>query len=180
MYKRMIRVVLLVGMVWGMSGCDRLPSLQPKGREERAGLPRDTRLNLTLREARTEASVMDLDQYVNQAVLLNVWATWSLPCREECAVLNRLHLKYRDRGLVIVGILLDKGPEEAKALDFVQSQELLYPNGWVENLNEMKPFDAMRVIPTKYMLNRNHEWVGSPIEGIVTEAELSRRIEELL
>ncbi|MDD4736514.1 MAG: TlpA disulfide reductase family protein [Kiritimatiellae bacterium] len=179
MSKRWMRIGFVTGMVVWLAGCDRLPSLKPSPERPRKTAA-VTRINLTIREARPEASLIELDQYVNQVVLLNVWAAWSLPCREECAVLNRLHEKYRDRGLSIVGVLLDRGEKESAALDFVQAQQLLYPNGWVDNLNVIKPFDTMRVIPTKYMLNRRHELVGTPIEGIASEAELQRRIEELL
>ena len=170
---------IAAGMMAWLTGCDKLPSLRlPAERTKKTAAV--ARINLTIQEARPESSLIELDQYVNQAVLLNVWSAWSLPCREECALLNRLHEKYRDRGLVIVGVLMDQGAEEAAAMDFVQSQHLLYPNGWVENLSAIKPFDAMRVIPTKYMLNRRHELVGMPIEGIASAAELQRRIEELL
>lgn len=176
MNKRYTVIGVIACMAAWLTGCGRPIGVSPE-REKTA--PESARIHLVIREATPEANVVNLDQFVDQAVLLNVWAVWSLPCREECAEMNRLYEKYRDRGLVIVGVLLDK-PEDPMALSFVQSQNLLYSNGWVDNLTNQPPFSTMRVIPTKYLLNRGHEPVGAPIEGIVPEEELQRRIEELL
>jgi len=42
--------------------------------------------------------------YANKPVLLEFWATWCPPCRESIPHLNELHAKYKDRGLVIIGV----------------------------------------------------------------------------
>ena len=177
MIKQYATICALACMVACLTGCGR-PSAQAPAREKMT-TEAGRRINLTLREARPDGSVIELDQYVNQAVLLNVWATWSQPCREECALINKLYEKYRDRGLVAVGVLTDN-TDEQEAVSLVQSLNLVYPNGWVDALSAQAPFDTMRVIPTKYFLNRRHELVGVSIEGIATEADLQRRIEELL
>jgi cytochrome c-type biogenesis protein len=44
-----------------------------------------------------------------QVVLLNAWATWCVPCREEMPAFERLHERYRDRGLRIVGVNVGEG-----------------------------------------------------------------------
>ena len=40
-----------------------------------------------------------LDDYAGHPILLNIWATWCDPCREEMPSLQRLHESYKDRGL---------------------------------------------------------------------------------
>jgi thiol-disulfide isomerase/thioredoxin len=42
--------------------------------------------------------------YENKPILLEFWATWCSPCRESIPHLNELHAKYKDRGLVIIGV----------------------------------------------------------------------------
>lgn len=45
-------------------------------------------------------------------VLVNVWATWCIPCREELPALQRLHEQRRDDGLHIVGVSVDAHGED--------------------------------------------------------------------
>ncbi len=60
-----------------------------------------------------------------KVVLLDFWATWCDPCREEIPHLIELQNKYRDRGLEIVGISMDDGPEPVR--DFYRRFKINYP-----------------------------------------------------
>ncbi|MET0343506.1 MAG: TlpA disulfide reductase family protein [Polyangiales bacterium] len=51
---------------------------------------------------------VDLAALKGQVVLVDFWASWCTPCREELPVLEALYKKYREQGLVIVGVGLDK------------------------------------------------------------------------
>jgi peroxiredoxin len=51
--------------------------------------------------------VISLKQYRGNVVILDFWATWCVPCRVSIPELGKLHEKYRDRGLVVLGISLD-------------------------------------------------------------------------
>lgn len=57
-----------------------------------------------------------LSEYRGQVVMLNFWATWCGPCRQEMPVLNRLYARYKKIGFVILGINLDNDPAKAKAM----------------------------------------------------------------
>lgn len=48
-----------------------------------------------------------LGQWQGKLLIINFWATWCAPCREEMPTLNRLHLKYSPKGQQIVGIAAD-------------------------------------------------------------------------
>ena len=50
-----------------------------------------------------------------QVVLVNFWATWCGPCREEMPQLNRLYEKYRSAGFVLLGVNVDEDPRNAAA-----------------------------------------------------------------
>lgn len=62
--------------------------------------------------------------YSGQTVLINFWATWCGPCREEMPMLMDLQRQHGSSGLQIVGIALD---DAQSARDFVQTYGISYP-----------------------------------------------------
>ena len=50
---------------------------------------------------------LDLASYRGKVVLIDFWATWCVPCREEIPHFIALQDKYRARGLVVIGISMD-------------------------------------------------------------------------
>ncbi|CAN5296119.1 TlpA disulfide reductase family protein [soil metagenome] len=51
-----------------------------------------------------------LEQLRGQVVLLNVWATWCAPCRDEMPSMQRLHERLHERGLRVVAVSVDAAP----------------------------------------------------------------------
>ena len=55
----------------------------------------------------SDGRVRSLDEWDGHVVLVNFWASWCAPCREEMPILDRSADRHRDRGLVVVGIAAD-------------------------------------------------------------------------
>jgi thiol-disulfide isomerase/thioredoxin len=72
-----------------------------------------------------EGGQLDLSAYRGKVVLLDFWATWCVPCRAEIPHFVELQDKYRDRGLQIIGVSMDDGPEPVR--DFYQRFKMNYP-----------------------------------------------------
>ena len=66
-----------------------------------------------------------LSSYKGKVVLLDFWATWCDPCREEIPSFVGLQQKYGDRGLQIIGVSMDDSPDPVRA--FYQQFHMNYP-----------------------------------------------------
>jgi thiol-disulfide isomerase/thioredoxin len=116
-----------------------------------------------------------LDRQRGRVVLLNFWATWCRPCREEIPALMDLQARYADQGLVLVPVSLDE-PDTAAELvpDFL---ERFFPDfrSWLSTELEMDTIVSVvdpawnEVLPTSYVLGRDGSVIvrlqgGKPLE----------------
>ena len=65
-----------------------------------------------------------LGQWRGKVLVVNYWATWCHPCREEMPGFSRLQDKYRDKGVQFVGISID---DAAKIVEFQKDTPVTYP-----------------------------------------------------
>lgn len=89
-----------------------------------------------------------------KVVLLNIWATWCHPCREELPILQRLHETNADRGLRMVGVSVDAAGEEAKIRSFVRDFGLTYPI-WLDPDERISSLYLAPGVPASYLIGRD-------------------------
>ena len=65
-----------------------------------------------------------LSEFDGKLVLLNFWATWCGPCREEMPLLDATHEKFADKGLLVVGVAID---DSDAVRDFLKDYPIRYP-----------------------------------------------------
>jgi thiol-disulfide isomerase/thioredoxin len=104
-----------------------------------------------------------LREWRGKVAVCNFWATWCEPCREEIPLLITLYDKYRDQGLDIVGIGVDKLPN---IREFAANLNITYPL----LVGDMRALDLMRslgneagALPFTALLDR---------QGVVTYRKL--------
>ena len=68
-----------------------------------------------------------LDDYGKKLVILNFWATWCRPCTDEMPTLEALWRQYRGRGLVVLGVSVDRGAPRALIDPYVAHLALTFP-----------------------------------------------------
>lgn len=66
-----------------------------------------------------------IGEHRGEWVLVNLWASWCLPCREEAPVLERFQRRYGDRGATVIGINVQDNGDDALA--FLRSHPTTYP-----------------------------------------------------
>jgi thiol-disulfide isomerase/thioredoxin len=73
-------------------------------------------------------SPMSVGDFGGRTVLLNLWATWCVPCREEFPDLVRLEAAYRDKGLAVLGVSTDLGKDLSAVEKFLATHKPGFPN----------------------------------------------------
>jgi peroxiredoxin len=68
-----------------------------------------------------------LEEFTDKLVVLNFWATWCTPCATEMPTLEALWQQYRARGLVVLGVAVDRGAPRALLEPYVRSHKLTFP-----------------------------------------------------
>jgi thiol-disulfide isomerase/thioredoxin len=79
----------------------------------------------TLKDLNGKETKLDALLQGKKAVLVNFWATWCPPCREEIPDLIRLQEKYKDRGFTVIGV--DVGESVRKVSKFAEQNGMNYP-----------------------------------------------------
>jgi thiol-disulfide isomerase/thioredoxin len=139
------------------------------------------------------AKVADLDekgwdalreQYRGRVLLVDFWATWCEPCREEFPALVRLHQNYRGRGLSVVAISMDE-PESVPAVEqFLNSQGAQFGSyrhhfhDFVALVDSINPRWGGG-IPATFLYDPQGKLVDS-WQGPTSYAELERTVRPLL
>lgn len=110
------------------------------------------------------AQVRSLADYKGQVLILNVWATWCLPCREELPSLEQLYREYGPEGLRLAAVSIDKGISEdsirAFANHFGITFEILHdPNHVVEDAYQTTGYPETFVIGREGTIRK--KWIGA-------------------
>ncbi|HEY3109110.1 MAG TPA: TlpA disulfide reductase family protein [Chloroflexota bacterium] len=121
-----------------------------------------------------DGGAFSLEEGRGAVTLVNFWASWCAPCRDEAPVLEAAYLAGRDRGLVLVGVNL--WDDEADARRFVRETGATYPNGLDQGGGIAIEY-GVRGIPETHVIDRAgrlvRRWVGplaaSQIDSLIAE-----------
>lgn len=94
-----------------------------------------------------------LADYAGQPVLLNVWATWCDPCREEMPSFERLYRDYRERGLRLVAVSVDDAGATQLVRDFAREHDLTFDILQDPSADILAQY-AVRGVPETFLMSR--------------------------
>lgn len=168
--KGLIRIALITLMVFLVSSsCTREKKPAIKGDEAP-----DFKLSTT------NGSEVHLSDLRGKVILIEFWATWCPPCRESIPIMNEIYKKYNEKGLVLLGISVDKGRNVVEDLRaFVGEYSIQYPV-LIDSKNVNNIYGVYN-IPTTFLIDKEGKIVLKNI-GFSPDVEnkLSAEIERLL
>lgn len=123
-----------------------------------------------------DGRVVTLISLRGQVVVINFWASWCVPCRQEAAYLERTWRKYKDRGVVFIGV--DYVDTEKEARQYIQEFDITYINGPDLGTRISQAFN-IKGVPETYYVDRDGTLRGMTI-GPLQSPELDQRIDQLL
>lgn len=103
-----------------------------------------------------------LIDYRGQVVLINLWATWCIPCTKEMPALQSFYNKYKANGFVVIAI--NDGDSKPDVLEFAKDYDLTFPI-WLDPtyIATEQAFKTMN-LPSSFVIDRNGTvqlmWVG--------------------
>lgn len=123
-----------------------------------------------------DGATITLSELRGQVVVINFWASWCLPCREEATYLEQTWRKYKDRGVIFIGV--DYSDSEAPALAFLKEFGITYFNG-PDLEDRISRAYNVQGIPSTFLVARDGK-LGGVLLGIMQPPQLDEKIDELL
>jgi cytochrome c biogenesis protein CcmG, thiol:disulfide interchange protein DsbE len=155
-----------------------LPRLLPHlgallGVEARAGDPLDF-VTITLEGDSVRSSALR-----GEVVLVNIWATWCLPCRAEMPLLESTWQRHRRAGLRVLGASIDRGdPNVVRA--FAVDRGISYPVAIIDR-RALDALGGVQGVPTSILIGRDgrvrHRVIG-PVGPLSLEPAIRRALAE--
>ncbi|MBI4303934.1 MAG: TlpA family protein disulfide reductase [Chloroflexi bacterium] len=99
-----------------------------------------------------DGSSVSLSGLQGSPVLINFWATWCPPCREEMPYLQKIHDKYSSKGLKMLAIDIGESPDKVK--DFLASNNLSLPV-LLDSRGSVSGRYSVGAIPTTFLIDKN-------------------------
>jgi cytochrome c-type biogenesis protein len=100
-----------------------------------------------------DGTPISLEAQRGKVVLLNIWATWCAPCREEIPALQDLHTQHASKGFEILGVSIDAPGEDEKVRAFASSYGVTYPI-WRDPEDRVSSTFLAIGVPASYLIDR--------------------------
>ena len=119
---------------------------------------------------------VSLDDYLGKVVLVNLWATWCPPCREEMPSLQAFYEKYKENDFVLIAI--DQEEPLEVVMPFVEEFGLTFPV-WLDLDYLAEREFKTSILPSSYVIDRNGTvrlmWIGG-----ISKANLEKYVSDII
>lgn len=171
----------------GLSGCnssEETPANTSKPNTDPANRANTLPPNVLDAELRSlNGNPIKLSDYSGKVLLVNLWATWCGPCRNEIPELVKLHKEFKAQGFEVVGLSTENPDASVDMVrDFVRAYSMDYAVGWVSGDVAATLMQGNGNIPQSFIIARDgriiRRFIGFSMAR--TPPELRRVIENAL
>ena len=147
-------ILILAGLISAIIGEMRSPetAVSFDADDPTASDPHSIDLGFALMDA--DENEFTIAQFEGQVRVVNFWATWCPPCRDEIPDFQAFHEKYEDQGVKIIGIALDEQGAEI-VQPFVEEMNMTYLSLIDTTRKATTEFGGIYGIPTTFIIDRD-------------------------
>lgn len=169
-----VGVLLIVGGVAVVPGGPLASLVQgtPLGEVPRAGNPM---LHFALSTATGET--LATSQFVDKVLLINFWATWCVPCRQEMPALQKVYDTHRRHGLALLGVNYGEGTE--RVVNYTRELGITFPVV-LDRDSTIGELYRVQGLPTTIFVDRHGNIRDMVLGGPMSESYIESKILPLL
>ena len=174
-----LRVLAIILVVAGVLALTALLALGLENRSPVTGRSGATRIDKpapNINMPLYDGGVLTPEDYADRPVVVNFWASWCGPCRQEAPIFERLSQEYGERGVLFIGVNIQDAQSDAEA--YLREFAITYPNGSDEDGRISIDYGVIG-IPVTFFVNRDgivqRRWAG-----VMRETQLRQWIDELV
>lgn len=171
--RRLIWVILVGVLAFSAFAFSRKPSAYVSGARSE---PASSTISVGFTLKDISGQTVRLSDFEGKIVIVNYWATWCPPCLAEVPGLVSIYEKYKDKGVVVIGITLDESRESV--LRFVEDYSVTYPILF-STRQVLRDYGNLRSIPTTFILDQKHKLVDR-VRGYEHPSYFEQQIQRLL
>lgn len=124
-----------------------------------------------------EGEAFSISDHKGKVIVLNIWATWCPPCREEIPDFIEIQKEMRSDGVLFVGVSVDETGWDA-VRPFAEEFQINYPIV-VDDGTVYDNYGPLPGLPTSFIINKQGQIVHV-VPGMVTKAQLQPILQELV
>jgi len=175
---RVLLTVLAVGLLstLGLSSCNsndtptnapanRVTTAPPTNAPPVTGAPPAAFVSLPQNVREMKLQTLDgeslkLSDFADKVLIVNIWATWCGPCRQEMPELVKMNNEYKSRGLIVLGLATtyNEHNDQAHVKDFIRAQSINYRIVWDDGTMAaplVQLVQGQQVIPQSFVISRD-------------------------
>ena len=173
--KRLVLILFLFGLGWTF--ISRAPM------DQTAELVSSPRVGFLAPDFSLErlggGDLITLSDLRGKVILVNIWASWCPPCREEMPAINRVYQEYESQGFEVLAVNTTYQDNEEDAAAFAQNLGLTFPI-LLDRTGEIRQLYLLRGLPSSYFIDREGIIRSVVVGGPMTETLIRTKIQELL
>jgi len=123
-----------------------------------------------------EGETINLDNLRGKGVVLNFWASWCDPCREEAALLESTWRREKDRGIIFLG--LDYLDQEPAAKAYLAEYDITYPNG-PDLRSQVARRYGIQGVPETFFIDPEGKIVDIIVGPITSQAQMDGYLDKI-